>query len=383
MPWLAVVFWVSVGLIAYAYVGYGLLAMLLTMFVRRAPEPEPTTPKLTLLIAAYNEEDVLGIKLQNALSLDYPLDRLEILVVADGSTDRTVAIAQHYAACGVRLEFLPERHGKIHALNRIIPNLTSEIVVLSDANAMLNPESLRMLVRHFDDVRVACVAGEKRIVSKSEDVSAGEGMYWSYESVLKRLDSRLGSVMGAAGEVMALRRACFEPLEPDTLLDDFVMSMRFVQRGYRVVYEPEAYSVESASVSIEDEFKRKVRIVAGGWQAIARLQGLLWPSRPLLTLQFVSHRVLRWVVVPYLFILAFVSNMILAFGGEGLYVQALGLQVIFCMLALVGGVTGMRGIAYAPFYLLFVNFAAIVGGYRYWRRRQPVVWEKARRTRPI
>lgn len=383
MSWLALVFWVSMALIAYVYVGYGLLAMCLTLCVKRAPEPRSTTPSVTLLIAAFNEEDVLTIKLQNALSLDYPSDRLEILVVADGSTDRTVGIAQSYAACGVRLEFLPERRGKIHALNRIIPHLKSEIVVLSDANSMLNPESLRMLVRHFDDVRVACVAGEKRIVSKLGDVSAGEGLYWRYESFLKRLDSRLGAVMGAAGEVMAIRRACFEPLEPDTLLEDFVMSMRMVQCGYRVVYEPEAFSLEEASPTIDDEFKRKARIVAGGWQAIGRLKGLMGPLRPLVTFQFLSHRVLRWVVVPYLFLAAFLSTMLLAIGGDPLFLQLLGLEFLFCLLALIGGLGGVRGVAYAPFYLIFVNFAAIVGGYRYWRRQQPILWEKARRARPI
>ena len=383
MGWLAIVFWLSAGLIVYAYWGYGLLAMTLALFRKRLPEPRPITPNVTLLIAAYNEEDVLAAKLKNALSLDYPLDRLEILVVADGSTDRTVSIAQSYAACGIRLEFLPERRGKIHALNRIIPHLNSEIVVLSDANSMLNPESLRMLVRHFDDVRVACVAGEKRIVPESGEVSSGEGLYWRYESFLKGLDSRLGAVMGAAGEVMAIRRTCFEPLEPDTLLDDFVMSMRLVDRGYRVVYEKEAFSLEAASSSLDEELERKARIVAGGWQAIARLSGLLWPSRPLLTLQFVSHRVLRWVLVPYLFLLAFLCNLLLAFGGQVFYIQLLGGQVFFYLVALVGGLTRVRGLVFAPFYLVFVNFAAIVGGVRFWRHRQPVVWKKAHRPRAI
>lgn len=383
MSWLALVFWVSIALIVYVYVGYGLLALCLTRFVKRGPEPRATTPTVTLLIAAYNEEDILTIKLQNSLSLDYPSDRLEILVVADGSTDRTVAIAQSYAACGVRLEFLPERRGKIHALNRVIPTLTSEIVVMSDANSMLNPEALHMLVRHFDDVRVACVAGEKRILTKLDDVSAGEGLYWRYESFLKRLDSRLGAVMGAAGEVMAIRRACFEPLESDTLLEDFVMSMRMVQRGYRVVYEPEAFSLEEASPTIDDEFKRKARIVAGGWQAIGRLKGLMSPLRPLVTFQFLSHRVLRWVVVPYLFLVAFVSTILLAIGGDRFFLQVLGVEFLFCMLALIGGLGVMRGIAYAPFYLIFVNVAAMVGAYRFWRRQQPVSWEKARRARPI
>lgn len=387
MHWLALVFWVSVGLAAYTYLAYGLVAWVLSMLFKRPHRMAPITPTVTLLIAAYDEEAVIEAKLQNCLALDYPKDKLEILVVADGSTDRTQAIAQRYMAHGVRVEYRPERRGKIHALNRVMPLIGHEIVVCSDANSLLNPESLRMIVRHFADPEVACVAGEKRILSRDGDVSAGEGLYWRYESALKRLDSSLSSVMGAAGEIVAIRRDCYEAVEADTIIEDFVLSMRLVHQGYRVVYEPEAYSLEEASPSIDEEFKRKIRIVAGGWQAVIRLGGLLWPTKPLVTFQYVSHRVLRWVLVPELLVVAFFANAWLALEGSELYRLLFLAQLAFYGLAVAGWRLQREGyrhaLYYVPFYFVFLNYAALIGCVRYWTRSQPVTWEKVRRVTPV
>ncbi|HEY9856818.1 MAG TPA: glycosyltransferase family 2 protein, partial [Stenomitos sp.] len=354
---------------------------------RRPHRMQPITPKVTLLIAAYNEEDVIEAKLENCLALEYPRDRLEIVVVADGSTDRTPELAHRYRTCGVRVEYRPERRGKIHAINRVMPLVQGDIVVSSDANSLLNPECLRHLVRHFADPQVACVAGEKRIMRRAGDVSAGEGLYWRYESYLKRCDSELSSVMGAAGELIALRRSVYEPVEEDTIIEDFVLSMRLVDQGLRVIYEPEAYSVEAASPSIGEEFKRKTRIVAGGWQAVVRLGHLLYPRRPLITFQYVSHRVLRWVLVPFLLILAMLTNALLALEGPALYrVLWLG-QVLFYALAAYGwnrqAHGGRHPMYYVPFYFAFLNYAALVGGLRFMRGSQPVTWEKVRRATPI
>lgn len=378
------VFWVAVGVVGYAYLGYGALAAMLARLLRQ-PDQEMRSGevrRVSLVIAAYNEEDVILAKLANSQALDYPGDRLEIVVVTDGSTDRTPELAG--GVSGVRVLHAPERRGKIHALNRVMPTLDSEIVVFSDANAMLNPEALRRIVRHFQDPRVAGVAGEKRIKPQAGDVSAGEGFYWRYESALKRWDSQISSVMGAAGELVAIRREAYVPVENDTLLEDFVMSMRLVERGLRVVYEPEAYATEEASATIGEEFKRKARIVAGGWQAVFRLWPLLLPKRPLIWLQYVSHRVLRWVLVPALLPVILLLNVKLAWEGGAIYSWLLQLQFALYGAALLGWWLQERGLRppmlYVPFYFAFLNAAALVGAYRFWTRGQSVTWEKARRA---
>ncbi len=376
------VFWVAVMLVGYAYVGYGGLVAVLAWAFRRPDMREGALPRVSLVVAAYNEEEVILAKIANSQALDYPRDRLELVIVTDGSTDRTAELAGEVA--GLRVMHAPERRGKIHALNRAMPTLSGEIVVFSDANAMLNPEALRRIVRHFQDAQVGGVAGEKRIAPGADDVSAGEGFYWRYESALKRWDSQVSSVMGAAGELVAVRRSAYEPLENDTLLEDFVMSMRLVSRGLRVVYEPGAYATEEASASISDEFKRKARIVAGGWQAVFRLWPLLIPTRPLIWLQYVSHRVLRWVLVPVLLPVILGCNMLLAWEGGAVYAWLLQLQLALYGAALLGWRLQARGIRppmlYLPFYFAFLNAAALVGAYRFWTGAQSVTWEKARRA---
>jgi cellulose synthase/poly-beta-1,6-N-acetylglucosamine synthase-like glycosyltransferase len=384
MAWLAGLFWLGLGLVVYAYLGYALVAALLGLFLSRPHRMAPLTPRVTLLIAAYDEEVVMEAKLENSLALDYPCELLDVLVVTDGSSDATPAIAESFRARGVRVEHLPDRRGKAHALNRVLPHCRGEVIVCSDANSFLNPEALRLMVRHFADPQVAGVAGEKRIMGRDGEVSAGEGLYWRYESLLKRLDSRLGSVMGAAGELVAIRRSHFHPLEPDTLIEDFVLSMRLVQEGHRVIYEPLAVAREAASFTLQDEFKRKTRIVAGGWQAIVRLRGLWWPVRPLVTFQYVSHRVLRWAVVPPLLPILFGLNVVLAWLEPGWYRGLLLAQIAGYAMAVLGcwwPRALRRSPCYWAFYFVFLNVAALVGAVRYWRGRQPVTWEKARRTR--
>ncbi|MBO9540902.1 glycosyltransferase family 2 protein [bacterium] len=383
MQWLEGLFWSSVGVVFYAYLGYGAIVMLLSPLLARRHWILPIMPSVTLLIAAYDEEAVIEAKLRNCLALDYPRSKLDILVVTDGSSDGTYAIARRFAPQGVRVEHQDERRGKLHALQRVLPLAEGEIIVCTDANTLLNSESLRMMMRHFGDPEVGCVAGEKRIQPGDQDVSAGEGLYWRYESFLKRLDSRMGAVMGAAGELLAFRRACYEPLPPDTILEDFVLSMRLLQQGFRVVYEPAAYARETASRSIADEFKRKARIVAGGWQAVFRLRGLLWPSRPLVTFQYVSHRLLRWLVVPFLLPLLLGLNGFLAYQGGALYRTLLALQGGFYLAAAYGWLVQRGGQRarwyYLPFYFVFMNVAALAGAWRFWTRRQAVTWEKVRR----
>lgn len=377
-----VLFWGAIAGIAYPYLGYAAVIWLIAR-VRQDPYLlSDRLPTVTLLVAAYNEEGVIARKILNSLALDYPRDLLEILVVTDGCTDETDAVIRRYEGQGVRLLSRSQRQGKVNALNAAIPLASGEIVVCSDANAFFDPQNLKLLVRHFGDARVALVAGEKRIREDGKAVSAGEGLYWRYESFLKRLDSSVSSALGATGEIFALRKERFEPLPADAIIEDFMLSMRYVMQGYRVVYEPAAVSWEEASPSFTEEFKRKVRIIAGGWQSVIRLWPLMTPRYGLLAFQYVSHRVLRWLVVPFLLPLAFLSNLMLA--DHPFYAWTLAVQVALYAAAAAGWHLQNRGIRwkafYIPFYFVFLNVAALLGAYRYLRGRQPVTWEKVQRA---
>jgi cellulose synthase/poly-beta-1,6-N-acetylglucosamine synthase-like glycosyltransferase len=376
------VFWAALIGIAYPYLGYAAVIWLIAKFRQDPYLMSDRLPTVTVLVAAYNEEDVIARKILNSLALDYPKEKLEILVVTDGCTDETDAVIRGFEESGVRLLSRSQRQGKVNALNAAIPLASGEIVVCSDANAFFNPQNLKLLVRHFGDPRVALVAGEKRIHDDGKAVSAGEGLYWRYESFLKRLDSSVSTALGATGEIFAIRRERFEPLPPDSVIEDFVLSMRYVLQGQRVVYEPAAVSWEDASPSFAEEFKRKVRIIAGGWQSVVWLRALLSPRYGLIAFQYISHRVLRWMVVPFLLPLAFLANLMLA--NDPLYALLFAAQVTLYGAAAVGYHLQQRGIRwkpfYVPFYFVFLNVAALLGAYRYLTGRQPVTWEKVQRA---
>ena len=274
-----VLFWISLFIVFYTYIGYGILLYILgkikECFRKPAPRPMPADdalPPLTLFIAAYNEEDVVDEKMRNCLELDYPADKLRILWVTDGSNDHTNERLSHWPQAIVLHQ--PQRQGKTAALNRGIHFVETPLVVFTDANTHLNREALREIVHAFTDPKVGCVAGEKRIAVQSKDnaASGGEGLYWKYESTLKALDARLYSAVGAAGELFAVRRELFEEMQTDTLLDDFILSLRIVMQGHTIAYCANAYAVESGSADMREEEKRKVRIAAGGLQSIWRLR---------------------------------------------------------------------------------------------------------------
>lgn len=256
------VFWISLLVIFYTYIGYGMLLYVLVRlkecFRQTPPPPLPADcmlPELTLFITAYNEEDVVDDKMRNSLSLDYPADKLHILWITDGSNDRTNERLSHWPQATVLYQ--SQREGKTAALNRGIRSVTTPLVVFTDANTHLNRKALREIVRAFANPKVGCVAGEKRIAvqDKPNAASGGEGLYWKYESALKKLDSRLYSAVGAAGELFAIRRELFEEMPADTLLDDFTLSLRIVMRGYTIAYCADAYAVENGSADMHEEEK--------------------------------------------------------------------------------------------------------------------------------
>ncbi len=371
---LQVLFWLAVGLIVYTFLGYPLLIGWLARCAGHPIRRADITPKVTLIIPAYNEAPVIADKIENSLALDYPRDRLEIVVVTDGSDDETPRIATSYAECGVRLYHQPQRQGKIAAVNRVMPLIGGEIVVFTDADAMLERGALRALVRNFADPEVGGVAGEKRVRA------GGESLYWRYESYLKRCDSAVSSVMGAAGELFALRRELFQPPEADSLIEDFIMSLRLVEAGWRVVYELRAVAREEGTTTLDGEWRRRTRIAAGGFQSIRRLPGMLHPKHGRVAWQYISHRVMRWAVAPFLLPAVYLLNLALMTAP---FYRWIGLgQTAFYTVALLGYVLDRREIRRGPwhavFYFCFTNLAALVGFWRYTTGSQPVAWAKAR-----
>jgi biofilm PGA synthesis N-glycosyltransferase PgaC len=375
------VFWLSLLGILYTYLGYPLLIALLARWRAKPVRSADMTPSVTMLVAAYNEEDCIAGKIENTLALDYPGDQLDLLIVTDGSTDRTNEIVASYADRGVRLLYEPQRGGKVGALLRGFPQARGEIVVFSDANAFFQPDTLHKLVRHFADPEVAGASGVKRMLCEGESAAGqGEGLYWRYESYLKACDSAVSSVMGVPGEIWAVRREAYIPPEPNTILDDFVSSLRLVQAGWRVVFDPEAVATEEASPSLRAEWARRARNAAGGWQAFFQLPGMLRHPCKLITWQYLSHRMLRWMVTPELFILLLLANAGLL--AAPFYRLTLLLQLLFYLAAGLGWILSARGkrvrLLVLPFYVCLLNAAALAGGWRFLRGKQSVAWRKVR-----
>ncbi len=393
---LEIFFWSCIGLVVYTYLGYGFVAWILVK-IRKAfgkqfkQYNDPNyLPRVTLAIPAYNEISCIKAKLENSYSLDYPADKFEVLFVTEGSNDGTTEYILSNLSNHPTMKIIggDTRRGKIEAMNMAVKTIDSPIVIFSDANTSLNNQVIKNIVRHFQDPVVGAVAGEKRIETQGLEAAAGagEGLYWKYESFLKKLDTELYSVVGAAGELFAVRTHLFGEVEKDTLLDDFMVSLRIAAEGFRVIYEPDAYASERPSFSIQDEMKRKVRIASGGFQSIARL-GFLWNifKYGLLSFQYISHRAMRWAVAPFCLPLIFLLNMILIFiESSSIYQLLLVGQVIFYLLAIVGYYLENKKIRvkllFVPFYFSFMNYCAIKGYLRYRKGLTSGIWEKVKRA---
>ena len=373
----------------YSYIGYGILLFIIIKFKRKFIKKPQTQyslfePEISLVIAAYNEENYIEKKILNSLKLLYPHFKLNIIIVTDGSTDNTPNIVKQYSQ--VRLFHQPERQGKIAAVQRIMPFIKSPIVIFTDANTLLNKEAVQNMVRHFANKEVGAVAGEKQILEKESDTAsgAGEGFYWKYESKLKTWDSELLTVVGAAGELFAIRTELFEDIPKDALIEDFYLTLRIAQKGYRVIYEPNAIAVETASANVKEELKRKVRIAAGGIQSIIWLKSLLNPFKyKILTFQYISHRVLRWTLAPVCLIFLFLSNLLL-FNSSNFYKFILILQLFFYLSSLIGFIMAKKSIKiklfFIPYYFFIMNYAVFAGFLRYIKGSQSVIWEKSKRA---
>ena len=399
---LKIAFWVCIALVFYTYLGYGIVLYVLLklkhMLGFRRIEPvmplnDELLPPVTLMICAYNEEDVIAEKMENIRQIDYPREKLCVMWVTDGSNDSSNELLSAYD--DVTLVFSPERRGKAAAMQHGLQENKAEFVVFTDANTMLNPGSIREIVRLFMNPQVGCVSGEKRVAARqtpagsaqadSQIASEGEGIYWKYESTLKRWDSELYSAMGAAGELFAVRMSVYEAAPSNALLDDFMISMLILQKGYKIAYTSNAYAMEYGSANLEEESKRMRRIAAGGLQSIWWLRSLMNPFRhPKTSFLFVSHRVLRWSITPFALIALIPLNVALVFMKGGIVYDVIWLlQILFYASAFLGYWLSTKGhksrLLYVPYYFLFMNLN-VFRGIAYLRtHKSSGAWEKAKR----
>ncbi len=386
----ALLFVISFFIVSYTYFGYAVIVGILSRLKRASKVgvhslDESFEPHVALVIPCYNEKHLLLDKVQNCLNLQYPKSKLNIVFITDGSNDGSERLLNSIE--GVQVFHQPERKGKAAAENRAMSLIKEDIVVFCDANTALNELAIKNIVRHFADEKVGAVAGEKRVITTTKNTAsaAGEGVYWKYESWLKKQDSELHTTAGGAGELIAFRKSCFTTLEEDTILDDFVASMRIAINGYKVVYEPEAYAQETASANVNEEIKRKIRIAAGAWQALFRLPKALNPFHDaLLTFIYVSHKVLRWSLAPLALIVMLPAAYLLHINIGGWFSLLWIGQQLFYLFALLGKMFEHKQLRiklfFIPYYFVVTNYCMIAGFIRFLKGNQSVKWEKVTRA---
>ena len=394
---LELLFWILFAIVGYTYFGYAVLLFLMVQIKRIFSKKKVTVelhyeqlPDVCLFVTAYNEMDCIEQKVKNSFALNYPKEKLQYIWVTDGSNDGSTEKLRQYPE--LEVYHLDERKGKMHAMNRGMQYVRTPITIFSDSNTLLGKDSIMEIVHEFSNSKIGCIAGEKRIFEKASDeaAGAGESIYWKFESWVKKLDSDLNSAVGAVGELFAIQSKLFENVEEDTLLDDFIISLRIAMKGYKIAYVPGAYAMETASVSVSEEMKRKIRIAAGGIQTFLRLKPLLNPFRfGLLSFQYISHKVLRWTIAPLaLFALLIVNFLILQtnnnFQDVGFFSLFFYLQLFMYLMAVLGRLFEHRKtklkIAFVPYYFASMNYAAVAGWLRFLKGKQSVKWEKVRRA---
>ena len=376
------VFWISSGLILYTYFCYPLL---LTAVARWRKDRRPAAggdwrPRVSLCFAAYNEEAVIAGKMRNCAALDYPADRLEILVGCDGCSDRTAELARADGPPNARIFDYKERSGKLRVLNRLFEEARGEIIVLTDASTLLQEDAVRCLVRHFTDPDVGCACGEMRLSARGGRPRT-ESLHWRYEVFLKVLESRLNALVGASGCVYAIRRSHFSPLPPNAINEDFLIPMFIRAGGHRVVYDRDAVGVEEEA-PMQQNFSRHVRIGAGNWHALRLTARLLSPTAGWIALSYWSHKVFRWLI-PFLIPVSVLSALLLALDGRPFYAVCTALAAALVLLALVGHriETGPdhghgRALFSVPYYFFSMNLALLFGFARFLTGRQTATWDR-------
>ena len=384
-----ILFWISFSILFFCYIGYGLLLFLFNSLkkVFVSPEEEKKITEwlpVTIIIPAYNEGGILERKIKNTLEIDYPAGQLKIFFVTDGSTDGSEKIIEKYSL--ISLLHQPERQGKMAAIKRAIRKVQTPVVVFSDANAMLNKECIQKIVAHYLDPKTGGVAGEKKIINiqRGSAIGEAEGIYWNYESFMKKQDAEFNTVAGAAGELYSIRTELFPDLNDNIILDDFVISMKVCLQDYKIKYEPRAFATEFPSASLAEETKRKIRISAGAYQSIGCLKMALNVFKyPALSFQYISRRLLRWIFCPCMLVVLLLTNILMVvFNNSPVgYTFFLMAQLSFYAAAVAGWLIIRSGKRVAlltiPFYFGFMNYCLVKGFIKFLKGKQTVLWEKS------
>ena len=387
LPVLIAVFWASAGLVIYAYLGYAVLIWLLSRLLGKKVVPPAVAdidlPRIDLLIAAYNEATFIDERVRNALALDYPRDKLTIVVASDGSSDATAEIVRNYEKDGVKLLDYQERRGKSAVLNTTIANLTGDVLLLSDANTFAEPFAARALTRWFADPKVSSVVG-KLVLTDPVTGNNADSLYWKYETFLKTCEARLDGLLGANGAIYAIRRPLYVPIPNHTIIDDFMIPLLSkIKHGGSIIYDVEAVALEETPANLHSEFQRRARIGAGGFQSLGLLWPLLNPQRGWVAFTFLSHKIIRWLC-PVFMIIAAVSNLlIVASGGQTFYSWLLMSQVVFYLTAYLVSLAPPRLKVLKPLRLTTMftsmNAALLVGFFRWIRGTQGGAWRRTER----
>jgi poly-beta-1,6-N-acetyl-D-glucosamine synthase len=371
-----VLFWASVLMIIYVYFGYPILIYILSLFYKKPLGGKYIYPMVSIVMSAYNEEKNIERKIQSLQSLDYPLERMEILIGSDGSTDRTDEIALRYINDRFKLFRQQERQGKPSMLNLLVPQAKGEILIFTDARQVLDANALKEIVKHFADLKVGSVSAALFYEREGENkTGSGIGLYWKYEKFIRKSESRMGSMLGATGALYAIRRELFPPLPKDLILDDVYVPMKIVEKGYRAIFDKKAKVYDKVFSNPRDEFLRRARTLAGNYQLFFYLGHLFNPLKGKISWQFFSHKFLR-LIVPFLLFIIFLTNMLIL--RNILYQSIFVLQVTFYIFAFLGLVSKHRNRLFdIPYMFCVMNAAAVVGLYRLLWRKQDAKWEKA------
>jgi cellulose synthase/poly-beta-1,6-N-acetylglucosamine synthase-like glycosyltransferase len=390
-----IIFWISLASILYVYFGYPFLLAAFSRFARKKQYLQAELPTVSLIIAAYNEEDVIERKLENSLALNYPAENLEVIVAADGSSDNTQKIVKSFKDRGVVISYQPKRQGKMAAICHAVELARNEILVFSDANNMYEEITFKYLLLPFNDKGIGGTTGSKNVCDDSDQLSASEGLYWKYESWIKKNESRLNTCTAAAGESFAMRKSLFDTPPEGIINDDFYLMLTILKRGYKVVYVPEAKSWERVSASEKDEIRRRKRINAGRYQALFHARAWLPWKNPIAIWQILSHKFLR-LFVPLFMIFAFISNAWLAviekrdfdfsqlanpkYGFRFFFICQLIFYLLAALFPLLSEKKGLKAL-YIPAFLVNSNYAALQGLFGFVIGSQNVLWERVERRK--
>ena len=377
-------FWISITLVFYSYFLYPVLLRFLsiTISINRESD-EKLRPFVSIIVAAYNEESNIPDKIDNYRRIDYPTDKIEILIGSDGSTDRTNEILQNFSAGNIRSFIYNERSGKAAVLNRLVKKAGGEILVFSDANTVYRSDAILKLVRHFKDKSVGGVCGQLRLINPTSNTGGeGERLYWGYENNLKKYEGKIKTVLGANGAIYALRKELYHPLpENKVIMDDFLIPLRTVMDGYDIIYDEEAQATETTSPHLKGEFARKIRIGAANFNALSEIKSLLNPFRGFVAFALWSHKIFRWFA-PFFLLCTFLCNLFLL--DSLFYVYTFIFQIFFYASALVGFYLDKKGKAIKiftyPLYFSAINLAMAIGFFKFLTGSQKPAWSRVERS---